>query len=241
MWAGGEHLSSRYITQKGNQKDIIMNKKICGAKLVAFGDSITAGEGIPEGSKNWTDLISAAFNLKLLNAGIGGNTSSQGLLRMERDVLSHSPDFVTICFGMNDHCMVEKGIPRVSLSVFRENINEMVKKVRSINAVPILITTNYIIEGSEKEYYYSRHDKTFYEQAGGAQAWLDRYIDQVRKIALENNTELIDIRKICDLYDPYDFLRTLKNSNTDDGVHPYNLGAAVYAENIISYFKEKFL
>lgn len=37
-----------------------------------------------------------------VNAGIGGGGASNGFHRLERDVLSHNPDLVVVCFGLND-------------------------------------------------------------------------------------------------------------------------------------------
>lgn len=37
-----------------------------------------------------------------VNAGIGGGGASHGFRRLERDVLSHHPDLVVVCFGLND-------------------------------------------------------------------------------------------------------------------------------------------
>ncbi|WP_315068002.1 hypothetical protein [uncultured Clostridium sp.] len=53
-------------------------------EIVAFGDSITAGEGIQAGYDNLTDIIKNRFNLELINSGVSGNTSTQGLERIEK-------------------------------------------------------------------------------------------------------------------------------------------------------------
>jgi lysophospholipase L1-like esterase len=214
--------------------------RIYGAKVVAFGDSITAGEGIPEGHPNWTDLLKNRFNLKLINSGIGGNTSSQGLERLDKDVLSHKPDFVLINFGMNDHVMEEKNKPKVAIKLFEENILEILNKVKGIGAEPILVTTSYIIEGDKNQYYYSRHNPAYYEEVGGAQAWLDKYIEIVRKISVITNTPIIDMRKACENYDRYDFLRSLKNNEIADGVHLNVVGASVYAQVIGDYLERNY-
>ena len=44
-------------------------------KVVAFGDSLTAGSALHEGDPNWTDLLASMFDVDIINAGIGGNTS----------------------------------------------------------------------------------------------------------------------------------------------------------------------
>lgn len=214
--------------------------KIQGAKVVAFGDSITAGEGIPKDCQNWTDILKDRFGLQLINSGIGGSTTSQALERIDGDVLSHKPDFVLINFGMNDHVMEEKNKPKVELKLFEENISEILYKVRGISAEPVLITTNYIIEGDENQYYYSRHSRSYYEEVGGAQAWLDKYLDVVRNVGIVTNSGIVDIRKYCENYNRYDFLRSLKNDIKHDGVHLHLLGALVYAEVIGEFLQVKY-
>lgn len=217
-----------------------MTREIYNSKLVAFGDSITLGIGVPEGSKKWTEIIKERFNLQLTNSGIGGDTSSSGVLRLQTDVLNYYPDFVLICFGMNDHVMATKGKPQVSIKTFADNIIQMIIKIRNIDSVPILLTPNYIIEGDSDNYYYSRHNPDFYSDAGGAQVWLDEYIEEIRNISQEESVELIDIRKKCDENDPYVFLRSLKNDTYSDGVHPHALGAKVYADTIGTYLEAHF-
>lgn len=217
-----------------------MTRKIYGSTLVAFGDSITRGIGVPEDMQKWTEIIREGLAIKLVNSGIGGNTSLQGLERIDKDVLSYKPDFVTICFGMNDHCMISKGEPKVSINNYENAIISMINRIRQIDAIPLLVTPNYIIEGNKKEYYYSRHDRSFYKDAGGAQAWLDRYNDIIRVICARENVGLIDIRRECEKYNPYQFLRSLKNDSFADGVHPHTLGASVYAKVIGDYLKANF-
>lgn len=38
----------------------------------------------------------------MINSGIGSTTAKSSLTRIERDVLSHHPDAVIVCFGLND-------------------------------------------------------------------------------------------------------------------------------------------
>lgn len=52
--------------------------------------------------------------INIINAGISGDTSWGGAERLDRDVLSHNPDLVVVCFGLNDivnitlHFLLEK-------------------------------------------------------------------------------------------------------------------------------------
>lgn len=80
--------------------------------VVAFGDSVTHGAVGPDEinyeTVYWNVLrkkLNAVNNyvpVNVINAGIGGITAEGSLTRMERDVFSHHPDLVIICFGLND-------------------------------------------------------------------------------------------------------------------------------------------
>lgn len=213
---------------------------IYNSTIVAFGDSITYGTGMPEGSNHWTDIISERFNLNLINSGIPGNTSSQGLARIQEDVLNFNPDYVIINFGMNDNYLKEKNTPNVPLQTFKNNLEEMIIKIRSIDAIPILVAPNKIIEGNRGDgntggnasYRYKRHPAIFYDDVGGANAQLKIYCDTMRDIAVEKHVYFIDMYSESDKYDLYHFLRSLENDTNDDGVHPHKLGAQIYGKVI---------
>ena len=80
--------------------------------IVAFGDSVTHGAVGPDEidyeSVYWNRLkqkINAVRNympVNVINSGIGGITAHGSLPRLERDVFSHNPDLVIVCFGLND-------------------------------------------------------------------------------------------------------------------------------------------
>lgn len=212
-----------------------VSRRVAGAKVVCFGDSITFGSGVPP-AQTWVQQLADRFQLTLINAGVSGHTSSQGLARIQSDVLAPKPDFVIINFGMNDHVMQARDVPNVSPALFRTNLLTMIHRVRTNGAIPILVTANYIIEGDATQYYYQRHPAAYYANVGGAQAWLDLYLELVRQAAVETGVDLIDVRQACNAYNRYDFLRSLTNAaNDDDGVHPYLIGSAVYAQVIGDY------
>lgn len=73
--------------------------------VVAFGDSLTAGYGVPPGS-SFPDFLQKEFesrglNYKVINEGISGETTAQGLIRSEI-VLSRKPAWVILAYGAND-------------------------------------------------------------------------------------------------------------------------------------------
>lgn len=210
-------------------------------KIVAFGDSLTYGHGIEE-DKKWTTLLSKSFNCKVVNSGIGGNTSSQGLARIEEDVLNHKPDYVIINFCMNDHVIPDDGtgLPKVSLEQFQDNILKMVSLIRGIDAVPILATPHRIVEGNAgdgmggagADHYYRRHPAKLYKEAGGANDQLRRYCDMIVDIGKKYGVTVIDINAASETQDLYSILINNRNSTEDDGVHINENGAKFYAEKI---------
>ena len=80
--------------------------------IVAFGDSITHG-ALAEGEMDYETVYWNCLRKKILevrnyvpvnviNAGIGGIDAKSSIDRLESQVLSHNPDLIIICFGLND-------------------------------------------------------------------------------------------------------------------------------------------
>lgn len=193
--------------------------------ILAFGDSIT--------NSNWTSVIQKRFGCTLIDAGIPGSTSNGGIARLQTDVLDKNPDYVLIGYGgMNDHVMTDYNTPQVTLEQYRENLEQMVTAIRGIGAIPILITTNYIIEGDSENYYYSRHNAAYYTDVGGAQTWLDTYVNAMRSVAADMNVDLVDMRTEFEKYNRYEMIA--------DGVHPTAAGYAVYGKTVGDYLETEF-
>jgi acyl-CoA thioesterase I len=75
------------------------------AKLLALGDSLTAGFGLPE-NQGFTARLQAALDadgrkVEIINAGISGDTTAGGLARLDWSLADH-PDFALVELGAND-------------------------------------------------------------------------------------------------------------------------------------------
>jgi|SRR5580658_116098 acyl-CoA thioesterase-1 len=75
------------------------------AKLLALGDSLTAGFGLPP-EQGFTARLEAALGAKgagieVINAGISGDTTAGGLARLDWALADH-PDFALVELGAND-------------------------------------------------------------------------------------------------------------------------------------------
>jgi lysophospholipase L1-like esterase len=84
------------------------SKISAGVKIVCFGDSLTHGTGASSG-KDYPSQLSKMISRPVINAGVSGDTTARALQRLERDVLSYSPDIVLITLGGND---LKNGIGR---------------------------------------------------------------------------------------------------------------------------------
>lgn len=116
------------------------------ATVVCFGDSITGVYYHTGGIRAYPEMLQLALSrqypgakVKVVNAGISGNTTVQALARIERDVLAHRPQLVTIKFGMND----VTGVPP---ETYRQNLLEIVARCRGIGSEVILCTPNNIYD-----------------------------------------------------------------------------------------------
>jgi len=92
--------------------------------IVALGDSLTAGYGLPEGEglvpqlQNW--LAAQGADITLINAGVSGDTSAGGLSRLDWS-LTPETDALIVTLGGND---LLRGIPPTET---RANIDTIVK------------------------------------------------------------------------------------------------------------------
>lgn len=125
--------------------------------IVALGDSITAGAQLwnlrPEERQKAAiyhqrlgTMLREKFGydgVTVINAGVGGNQSFQGLERLEKDVLAHKPDLVLVLFGAND---ANYG----SLEKFRPAMTEIVTRLKKAGCEVVLMTTLPIAFDPEK-------------------------------------------------------------------------------------------
>lgn len=200
--------------------------------LAGFGDSIMAAQYLPEEDAFLTRL-GKRYGLPVLNAGIPGNTSEQGLRRMAKDVLAYHPDLCIIAFGMNDHTAVGPNQAKVPISRYKYYLTEMVRHCKAQHCIPVLCTVQPVIAGNQCQYYYARHPQEWYRHPIGVQAWINEYSRAVREVAAEQDVLIADIAYSFRLARyagiPLSCLvRTIENSGIDDGVHPNAAGHELY-------------
>ncbi len=91
--------------------------------IVCFGDSLTAGHGVTAGQTYpdylQRDLDNHGYAYRVVNKGIDGNTTKDGVDRL-KDVLVLHPQIVVVEFGGND------GLRGLPISVTRQNLDQIV-------------------------------------------------------------------------------------------------------------------
>lgn len=92
--------------------------------VVCFGDSLTSTGGRGGRYSDW--LAKKMPQVRVVNAGIGGDTLEDGRRRFERDVVVHKPDVVLIALGANDFWQRSR-----SVSEMQEDLEYMVHKLRN--------------------------------------------------------------------------------------------------------------
>ncbi len=95
--------------------------------IACFGDSLTAGYGVDVDSSYpadlQRDLDTAGYHYRVVNLGISGETTKDGLARIDR-VLAIKPAIVVVEFGGND------GLRGVPIASSRANLDSILDRLR---------------------------------------------------------------------------------------------------------------
>ena len=120
-----------------------------GEKIAFLGDSITQqGNGGPGGYVQLvgSGLAANGVKVEIIGAGISGHKSNQMLERLERDVLSKKPQWMTLSCGVNDVWHGAKGVP---LEDYKKNITAIVDQAQAAGVKVVILTSTMIRENPE--------------------------------------------------------------------------------------------
>jgi acyl-CoA thioesterase I len=103
--------------------------------IVAFGDSLTAGFGADPG-KSFPDFLqkdldAAGLHWRVVNAGVSGNTTTDGLARLS-EVLAYKPRITIVEFGGND------GLRGLPVETTRANLEQIIQMLQSTGSKVII-------------------------------------------------------------------------------------------------------
>lgn len=201
-------------------------------RIVFAGDSVTdmgsaqpVGEGLFDNvGRSYVRVVEnmlASFYpetfLRVTNSGISGNTSRDLLKRFDRDVVELSPDWVSICIGINDvwRQFDSPAIPEshVSPEEYESNVEAMIHKVKG-RVKGIFLLSPYIIEPNREDMMRKR---------------MDEYVEICRKLAEKHGCIYVDFQR---MYEDYCKIRH-SSYIAWDRIHPNQIGATLMAKEFL--------
>ena len=206
-----------------------------GEKIAFLGDSITAGGwGSPVGYVRLViaGLAANGVQAEPVPAGIGGHKSNDMLARLERDVISKQPQWMTLSCGVNDVWHGKKGVPLddaaaavegafdekvAERGTYKKNMAEIVDKAQAAKIQVVLLTATVIQENLDSP-------------ENGKLAPFNEYL---RMLAKEKKLRLADLNAM--------FQERIKAENkpgqkvlTGDGVHMNPEGDKLMATGVLT-------
>lgn len=104
-------------------------------RILAFGDSLTAGYGLDAAdsfpARLERTLREQGHEVEVINAGVSGDTTSGGLARLDW-ALAEQPDAVILALGAND------GLRAIDPAVTRENLDRLIGQLKE-RGLPVLL------------------------------------------------------------------------------------------------------
>jgi lysophospholipase L1-like esterase len=190
-----------------------------GEKVAFMGDSITEGGwGNPKGYVRlvMTGFAANGITAEAAPAGVSGHKSNQMLERLDRDVLSKKPQWMTLSCGVNDVWHGANGVP---LEKYKDNISKIVEQCTAAGVKVVILTATVIQEVLDNP----ENQK------------LAAYNDFLRQLAKDKNLPLADLNAM--------FQERIKAENkpgqkvlTADGVHMNEEGNKVMARGVLKAF-----
>lgn len=207
-----------------------------GEKIAFLGDSITAGGwGNPAG---YVRLVIAGLEANGVHAepvpaGISGHKSDQMLARLEKDVLSKKPQWMTLSCGVNDVWHGPRGVPLDDAmakngtydakvgerGTYKANITAIIDRASAAGVKPVVLTATVIQEKLDNK----------------ENGLLAPYNDFLRQLAGEKHAPLADLNAM--------FQERIKAENkpdtkvlTGDGVHMNGEGNKLMATGVLKAF-----
>jgi lysophospholipase L1-like esterase len=186
-----------------------------GETIAFLGDSITElGWTHAAGYVKLTisGLEANGIKTRPIPAGRSGHKSDEMLGRLERDILSKKPDWLTVSCGVND---VWHGSNGISLCRFQTNITALIDRAQAAHIKVVLLTATGIGEDLE-----NLNNKK-----------VAAYNAFLRSLAKQKNCLLADVNA--------DFRRALSSTAatgkvlTTDGVHMNSAGDLLISERIL--------
>ena len=102
------------------------------ATILAFGDSLTYGKGVEE-EQSYPSVLAQLSNREVINAGLSGETTQQGLARLAEVLEENQPNLMILREGGNDI------LRNHNLNNTKQNLASMVEIAQSFGVQVVLI------------------------------------------------------------------------------------------------------
>jgi acyl-CoA thioesterase-1 len=107
---------------------------------MAFGDSITAGDGSSDGNGYPTpleQLLRGHFaRASVINRGATSTRSTEGVERIQRNLSLTTPAYTLILYGTNDWVECKGAVPCITI----DSLRTIVETVKDVGSLPVLAT-----------------------------------------------------------------------------------------------------
>lgn len=101
-------------------------------KVLAFGDSLTAGYGVAK-AQSYPSILSELLHVEVFNEGVSGEFSEQGLARLPLLLDKYKPDILVLCHGANDI------LRKKDLAQAKANLIAMIRLAKSKGVYVLLV------------------------------------------------------------------------------------------------------
>jgi len=177
-------------------------------KIVAFGDSLTAGYGLASPKQSYPSLLQQkldadGFKYEVVNAGVSGDTSAGGLRRVDWSLDAGGVRFVVLELGANDFL---RGQP---VAETKKNLAGIIKRAKSRGA-QVLLAGIYTTTNTGRDYEV-------------------QISDAYRSLAKEHDVALIPFF--------LEGVAGMEALNQDDRIHPNVEGTKIVADTVYRYLK----
>lgn len=128
----GQRLGTDVTSQPGRSTAAVREDR---PRIVAFGDSLTAGLGVPQEeaypAQLQRRLEASGYRYRVINAGVSGDTTAGGVRRVEW-VLNSKPAIVVLELGAND------GLRGIDPAETRSNLEKIIRRLQAAGVTVIL-------------------------------------------------------------------------------------------------------
>ena len=201
--------------------------------MVAFGDSVTAGQASSDSTHRWTNIVAASKSYKLTNSGLSGTTLQNtpqdivlelgsATLNNGRDtyyerIINYNPDIVFILYGIND---IRFAGSSFTVENFEHDLGEVIDGL-----VASGILARNIIIGSPP--YLRNYNSGSAVWSGGSVAKHLQYVAKCAAVAAAKGTKYVNVYQWMIDHGKDALLGT-------DGVHPNDAGHRAIADSFLS-------